>query len=786
MFLQPAAIHNINHANQKRNIKMIQFNFGPIARTSAAGEHDTINLASFPLHVMLNALVGSTSVEEFIAWLWHDLYKPAFYWDHGERGLRWNHIPGIGVFKQAEQDFAHRTGIREGLVCTHHFEVKNASGDWLPRLQILESNIISDQGDQVNLGATVNYIQLSLAVQPALPTLLTRSVIADSFIEVVTRDVAEALKQAFINDGREPIERVQFKFETKTNTTFSSQPTKTEIWNEVGRHFDVYMDDKTFIMNHITPVTNQKHEGFNTAFTADLTAKPLLPNEMLDNTVSLSELLVVYQDNRTVIIAVPQSQLYSDDLSKKVQEIQKMTLDRSRQRLEQDFKVLTQKDGVDYLTAAFDSQIEIREVPGRLPKRPPSKKGVPDNFRPLNDAVQRPMEMLSDIRNSSEKKICRLTGTHFVSNLPPAPTRLDKLFSSKFVDTEFVGFEEDVAPLTHLYVINSPGAKKGTPARKSLRGSFAFFAPASHFAADDQELKAVEQPPLDIGGRFHNKLNRITVTTQEFTLFQQVSRRVIIKLWQQIAPNEHLPLPYLGAIALTHEKNDRIRSLLPHLDLIFSDVALKVYPFESEVYPALEVALATTITPDQYAHQKHTLLKMAPHITTVNSKSTIPILIDDNVQVSLTKAFFERERLLTEVTNGLRRWKKRVNQKNLWLKLVLSNNDPVTAVLESSVATINVGQLPKNSTLEDIAFKDAEDFWDRHIDKGNFSESWKQYEELRQNAANALEEFPALLLLLQALEKQKEVPQKQTKVERDKTSAPQQLDLFPPQNTDEI
>ena len=738
---------------------MTQFNFGPIARTSAGGKDDTFNLASLPLHVMLNALVGSTSVEEFIAWLWHDLYKPAFYWTYGRKGLRWNHIPGIGVFKQAEKDLAHRTGIREGLVCTHHFEVKNASGDRLPRLQILEPNIISDQGDQVNLGATVNYIQLSLAVQPALPTLLTRSVIADSFIEVVTKDVAEALKQAFIDDGRTPINQVRFEFETVSNLIFSAPPNDDEIWNKVGHHFHVCMDGHIFIMRHLTPVTDPKHEPFATTFTADLTGKPLLPNEMLDNTMSLSELLVVYQDNQTVIIAVPQSQLYSDDLSKKIQEIQGMTLDTSRHRLKKrDFNVLTQKDGIDYLKTAFDNQIEIREVPGRLDKRP------------LNDAVQRPAEMLSKIRNSSNKKVCRLTGTPFVSALPPAPTRLNKLFSPNFVDTEFVGFEEDVAPLTHLYVINSPGS--GSKTRKSLRGSFAFFAPASHFAADDQVLKAVEQPPLDIGDRFRNELNRITVTTQEFTLFQQVSRRVIAKLGQLVAPDEHLPLPYLGAIALTHESNDRIRSLLPHLDQLFSDITLKAYPFESKVCPAIEIALGTTIKPDRSAHQKHTLLKMAPHITTVNTESTLPILIDDKVQVSLTKAFFEREKLLTEVTNELKRSKKRVNQKDLWLKLVLSNSDPVTAVLESSAATINVGRLPKNSTLEDIAFKDAEDFWDRHIDKEDFAESWTQYEELRQNAANALEEFPALLLLLQALQKQKEAPQKQTKVEKNKTSAP--------------
>ena len=597
---------------------------------------------------------------------------------------------------------AQRTNIHEDLVRTHHFRTHHFT--------LSESDFISDQGDQVNLGATVNYIQLSIAAEPALPTLLARSVIADAFIEVVTKDVAEALKKAFNDNQRTPIEQVRFEFETVPNLTFSSPPNDPEIWNKVGQHFDVRMDGPTFIMRHLTPVTDPKHEPFATTFTADLTGKPLLPSEMLDNIVSLSELLVVYQDNRTVIIAVPQSQLYSDDLPKKIQEIQKATLDTSRCRLEQDFNVLTQKDGVDYLAAAFDSQIEIWEVPGRLSKRPPKKVLL---FRPLNDAVERPAKMLSKARSSPDGKVCRLTGTPFVPNLPPAPTRLDKLFSSKFVDTEFVGFGEDIAPLTHLYVINSPEAKKGISARKSLRGSFAFFAPASHFAADDQELKAVEQPPLDIGGRFRNELNRITVTTQEFTLFQQMSRRVIAKLWQQIAPDEHLPLPYLGAIALTHESNDRVRNLLPHLDLIFSNVALKAYPFESEVRPAIEVALVTTIKPDRSAHQKHTLLKMAPHITTVNSQSAIPVLIDDNVQVSLTKAFFEREKLLTDVTNELKRSKKRVNQKNLWLKLVLSNNDPVTAVLESSAATINVGRLPKNSTLEDIAFKDAEDFWDK-------------------------------------------------------------------------
>lgn len=93
----------------------MEFNFGPIARTDAARSRDTINLAPFPLHVMLNALVGSTSIEEFIAWLWHDLYKPAFQWVKTTKGFSWYHIPGMGAFALAEAIFATRTGIRPGL-----------------------------------------------------------------------------------------------------------------------------------------------------------------------------------------------------------------------------------------------------------------------------------------------------------------------------------------------------------------------------------------------------------------------------------------------------------------------------------------------------------------------------------------------------------------------------------------------------------------------------------------------------------------------------------------------
>jgi hypothetical protein len=727
---------------------MVQFNFGPIARTEAGGTKNTINLASFPLHVMLNALVGSTSVEEFIAWLWHDLYKPAFHWVRNSKGtLSWYHVPGMGAFSQAEKKFAQHTNIREGLVRTHH-GFKNQ----IPHFVFRENDFISDQGDQVNLGDAVNYIQLSLAAEPALPTQLARAVIADAFIEIVTKNVAGALQKAFIADGRTPIERVRFEFETTSNIVFSPQRTNTEIWNKVGKHFDIRMDGNTFIMRHLTPVSNSKHEPFATVFTADLTGTPLLPDEMLDNTVSLAELLVLYQDTRTVIIAVPQSQLYTIDLS----QIREATLDTSRHRLEQDFNVLTKKDSVDYLKAAFDSQIEICEVPGRLPKG--------GHSRLLNDAVQRPVELLTEARNSSEGRLCCLTGTWFKTDLPADSLSSNDLFKRDFVDTEFVGLVEDVtqqrylAPLTYLYVINSSGAGRGEETRKALRGAFAYFAPASHFAIDEQGAQAVEQPLLDRGNRFTSQLNRVTVTTQEFTLFQQISRRIIAKLWERITKSKPLPLPYLGAIALTQEPEQRahIAQLLPQLNLLFSEVSLRTYPFELGARPAIEIGLETSVYDKKLHHTRHTLLKTTPHIITIDPQSTIPILIDDNVQVNLTQAFFKRLDLFTAFTNELKNRKKKVNQKDLWLKLVLASNDPVTAVFESAVATINTRYLPKTLSLETAAFNAAERFWEEHVDIGDFAENWEQYEQLSQKATNTLEEFPALLLLLQTLQKKDE------------------------------
>ncbi len=257
----------------------IAFNFGPIARTSAGDTNDTINLASLPLHVLLDALTAATSAEEFIAWLWHDLYKPAFQWRRkANGGFSWLHIPGIGAFQTAEKSFAARTGVREGLVSTHHPNVKpNIKSP--PRFQVAENEVMSDQGDQVNLGSKVNYVQLSIAAEPALATSLIRAAIADAFIEVVTRDVGAALQKALRSKGS-PIERVRFEFKSVSGLSFTTSFDNTEIWDKIGKYFDVHFDGTTFVMEHVTPLPHSTGVQFDTVFTADITGNPLMPSEL--------------------------------------------------------------------------------------------------------------------------------------------------------------------------------------------------------------------------------------------------------------------------------------------------------------------------------------------------------------------------------------------------------------------------------------------------------------------------------------------------------------------------
>jgi hypothetical protein len=727
----------------------ITCNFGPIARTDAGGKKDTINLAALPLHVLLVALTASTSAEEFVAWLWHDLYKPTFQWVLNKKGeLSWYHTPGRGAFDKVHGQFATDIDKTIGLVSSHH--------DKPPQFKVPEKFIMSDQGDQVNLGKEVNYIQLSIATEPALATSLVCAAIADAFIEVVTRDVAASLQKKLQQHGT-PIECVRFVFKSLQGLTPPQTPNDSYIWNNVGKHFDVRFEDTTFVMEHYTPLNNVPANQFDTTLTIDLTGDPLTPNELINNTLSLAELLVLYQDSRSIIIALPQKQLYPLEQSK-LDKLLRQTIDATRKRLD-DFDVLTVRDGTDYLQIAFDTQVEIRKVP----------VVTVNQKRPLEEVVLRPSERIAQARKSATGRICRITGTAFESQNHPSSTNLSDLFSGSFVDTEFVGSSGDVSPLAQFYIINSPNSegagKKGVSKRTSMRGSFLLLAPATHVVLDEGKAQAIERPVLDKGGRFANTLNRITVTTQEFTLFQQMSRRIIAQLWHSIDSNKPLSFPYLGAIALTHKQADSIKKILPKLKTLFSDVRLHVYPFDIRVRPAVEVVIETAIADSKHAG-KHTLLKTTPRIITVEPRSAIPLLVDDKVQFNITAKLFEHVDMLQGFTQSLRHHRNKVKQSDVWIKLLLNDNDLVTAVFESAQATLNTRTIPNGSSIENEAFSSAERFWNQHIGVEDPAQSWNAYEQQRNQTSTTLEQFPAIMLLIRALQ---ESQQKEEK-ERDTTT----------------
>jgi len=130
--------------------------------------------------------------------------------------------------------------------------------------------------------------------------------------------------------------------------------------------------------------------------------------------------------------------------------------------------------------------------------------------------------------------------------------------------------------------------------------------------------------------------------------------------------------------------------------------------------------------------------------------------IEDKEQVSLGIKFFKRLRTLQNATKNLKRFKKRekniVYQKDIWLKLVLSGDDPVTAVFESEKALIDSKILPKDLPLETVAFSNAEKFWNDQLKGNSLGETWENYEHMKQETETALEQFPYLQRLFMIFE----------------------------------
>ena len=401
--------------------------------------------------------------------------------------------------------------------------------------------------------------------------------------------------------------------------------------------------------------------------------------------------------------------------------------------------LMRQGQNVDLLAHAFAEQIHVRLIDkGSLLRQVNIKddKGQDRRMdvRLLTDVINWPIEQLQ-----TKSRHCRLCGSAFDSVLPAGEMaiRSGGAVSADFTDTEHISFTGDICPMCRIYAMNSHQFTKmeheqgSIGMRKSYRGAFAVLMPSSHFTYRDTPNILKDHPPLDIGGRFSSTLQRATFTSQEFVLFNALSRRVIGKIWQQLNDGDGtlpLPLPYLGAILLTHEKQQEIRRLFDHLDVLFSDANLWVYPFKTVIQPAVELAIEIRINSQKH-HTRHTYLKTNPITVTVSPESKFMLLVDNGLQLEVTRQFFADRERLNELLSGIKGQKRRRN----WLLSVLQGNDPATATAEAFYD-------------DRLPLQQAENvFWAAQVGHGSPAEQWRKYEEVQEEIKQIVSRYPLLI-----------------------------------------
>ena len=719
----------------------MEFDFGPISRTvdASTGKGDAINFASLPIHEAMTALLAGSNRDEFVAWLWHDIFKALFHWP---RRTNWSHLPDVPCTmpKIQEARFAKATNVPVGLVATHHPRAYRRCQNILqslPSFSYMEESTLSNEFDQVAIGKEAHFIQLSFLAEPATHTALLRTVIADAFMEVVTKMVADTIERKLASKTP-TFKRVRYAFDFK-RVQLSSPPTHSEIAS-LAKQYNMLVSSDELVIEHLVPLAKPDLDGRHAQVVIDLTAEPPTAKRFDEGVISLVELLTVYQDSRTVLMGIPQFlQIDTGQLREQVisaAELRLRNLDirtlASEDELKRQAKAWSRVDwgalplirqgrDIDLLAHVFAEQVEIRQIGGGQST---------EKVRLLSEIVSRPVVLLR-----SKSRRCRFCNTAFDSDLPPG----EAVVGGYFTDVEHVGFGGDICPMCRVYFLNShksrTKAEKAqgiTGDRKGYRGAFALVSPSSHFTYAEDQCQLVEQPPLDMGGRFANPLQRATVTLQEYGLFNMLSRRIIARIWTQMdAANrtKPLPLPYLGAILLTQDNRDQIVTMFNCLELLFDTVELLAYPFKVTVQPAVELSFEMAVNDLQKHHTKHTYLKANPSVISVDPNSKFTILVDNGLQMEVSRRFFEDRKRMNKLLASIKGQKRQHD----WLLAVAQGMDPVTATME---AFYN----------HDNPIRDAEQaFWDTQLGAADLGRQWQRYEEVHDEVNCILAKYPMLI-----------------------------------------
>ncbi|MBC7227422.1 MAG: hypothetical protein H5T61_09320 [Thermoflexales bacterium] len=721
---------------------MYQFAFGPISRTvdASTGRGDAINFASLPIHEALTALLASTNRDEFVAWLWHDLFKPLFWWPYKDK---WFHYPNSkpGDPLSVERNWADVTEVPSGLVETHHQSSHKRA------FSLGEPETVNSEFDQVAIGKNARFIQISFLAEPATHTALLRAVIANAFMDVVTKTVATSIGTELATKSP-PFRRVRYAFDF-SQVTLSNPPTNSEIAS-LANQYILKIDSDELVIQHLVPLAKPDLNGSHIEIVIDLTDEPPTAERFEQGIISLVELLTIYQDSRTILMGIPQ--FLSVDVRQLEQDIQSAAEQRLRDldirtlatgdelKKQSTFQNRVDLDGlplqkrgpdIDLLAHVFAEQVEIRLIDRNTPvQQVRDHKGKHLEIHLLSDIVARPLELLK-----GKLRRCRFCNTAFDSALPPGQAKV----GNDFTDVEHIGFSGDICPMCRIYVLNShksrTAAEKAqgiTGDRKGYRGAFALVAPSSHFTYAEDQCALIEQPPLDVGGRFANPLQRATVTLQEYALFNMISRRIIARIWTRLDTNNKgklLPLPYLGAILFTQDKDEQVRALFDCLETLFEPVELVAYPFRTAVQPSVELAFEMAVNDLKQHHTKHTYLKTSPVIVSVSPDSKFTLLVDNGLQVEVSRQFFEDYRRVDELMGSIKNQKRRRN----WLLAVLQGLDPVTATAESFYDG-------KNNLVSAERF-----FWDAQWGAETFAHQWQKYEEVHREVQSILSRYPLLI-----------------------------------------
>ncbi len=722
---------------------MNEFDLGPISRTvdASTGRGDAINFASLAVHEALTALLASSNRDEFVAWLWHDLFKPLFWWPQRNR---WFHCPNNRRNDplNVETRWSNVTGVPPGLVETHHYRNDK-------QLQFSEGETISNEFDQVVLGKEARFVQLSFLAESATHTALLRAVIANAFMEVMTKVVAACIETELTTKSP-TFKRIRYVFDFK-QVALSNPPTNSEI-TSLANQYTLNVASDELIIKHVVPAAQSDLNGRHAEVVIDLTADQPTEERFSQGIISLVELLAVYQDSRTILMGIPQF------LQGNVEQLRQEIQSAAKQRLHTlDIRTLASRDelkkqsttrdrvnravlpprqyrqdaDVDLLAHVFAEQIEIRLIDrGMLTQNVKDCTGRSFKIRPLPDIIARPIELLN-----KKHRLCRFCNVKFDSALPQG----EAVVGDYFTDVEHISFGGDICPMCRVYMLNSHKSRTATEKnqgitgdRKGYRGAFALATPSSHFTYAEDQYALVERPPLDVGGRFSNPLQRATVTLQEYELFNMLSRRVIAQMWTQLnAANkaQPLPLPYLGAISLTQNEARRVRDLFECLEVIFHEIRLAAYPFELAVQPAVELAFEMAVNDLKQHHTKHTYLKTSTTIVAVAPNSKFTLLVDNKLQLEVNREFFEDRKRVNKLLESI----KGEEQRRNWLLAVLQGADPVTATAESFY------------DAENPLWNAERSFWDAQFGTAGFANQWKEYEEVRKEVQSIASKYPLLI-----------------------------------------